>query len=192
MTEASNSARGWRAQAPGLPVGAVHQFHPSCASGDGITSGMLLTQKLLRRLGYDSEIFCEGIPPGFAGRVLHPSKLEDRPGDVLFFHHSLGYRNLQWIENVSARKVLVYHNITPDFLLEGDLRTISRLGRDQLQEIRPLFEASIGDSEENAKELEALGYRHVKVLPLLVDLPVNRAKSDEPASTVRLLSALRA
>ena len=68
-------------------------------------------------------------------------------------------RPRQWLKNVLARKVLVYHNITPDFLLEGDLRTISRLGRDQLQEIRPLFEASIGDSEENAKELEALGYR---------------------------------
>ncbi len=131
---------------------------------------MFLAQKILRRLGYESEIYCEQIPTELSSLVQHASKLEDRPGDVLLFHFSLGYQNIQWLKNVLARKVLVYHNITPDFLLEGGLRNASRIGRDQLQEIRPLFEASIGDSEENAKELEALGYRHVKVLPLLVDL----------------------
>lgn len=172
MMDASNTASGWRATGVGAtPVGAVHQFHPSCAHGDGITNGMFLTQKLLRRLGHESEIYCEHIPPELAGAVQHASKLEDRPGDVLLFHHSLGYPNLQWLKDVRARKVLVYHNITPDFLLpQGALRSLSQLGRDQLQDMRPLFEASIGDSEENAQELEAMGYRHVRVLPLLVDL----------------------
>jgi glycosyltransferase involved in cell wall biosynthesis len=158
-------------------------MHPGCALGDGITKGMFFTQKLLRRLGYESEIFSESIPPALAGEVNHVSKLQDRPRDLLLFHHSLGYRNLQWLKSLSCRKVLVYHNITPDFLLpEGDLRELSSLGRDQLQEIRPLFEAAIGDSEENARELEAMGYRDVRVLPLLVDL--DRYTSPQPNRSV--------
>jgi glycosyltransferase involved in cell wall biosynthesis len=176
------------------PLGAVHQFHPACQSGDGITNGLFLTQKLLRGLGYESEIFCEHIAPELVSRVHHPSKLEDRPGDVLLVHHSLGYRNARWLKDVRARKVLVYHNITPDFLLpEGDLRELSRLGRDQLQELRPLFEMSIGDSEENADELRALGYRNVRVLPLLVDLSKyqsvqpNRAVIEPLQDTVNIL-----
>ncbi len=172
MMDASNTASDWRSASPAdRRIGAVHQFHPACQSGDGITNGLFLTQKLLRGLGYDSEIYCEHIAPELSSLVHHPSKLEDRPGDVLLFHHSLGYRNLQWIKGVSARKVLVYHNITPDFLLpEGDLGQLSRLGRDQLQEMRGLFEMSIGDSEENSEELRSLGYQNVRTLPLLVDL----------------------
>ena len=158
-------------------------MHPGCALGDGITKGMFFTQKLLRRLGYESEIFSESIPPALAGEVNHVSKLQDRPRDLLLFHHSLGYRNLQWLKSLSCRKVLVYHNITPDFLLpEGELRELSSLGRDQLQETRPLFEAAIGDSEENARELEAMGYRDVRVLPLLVDL--DRYTSPQPNRSV--------
>ncbi len=195
MMTASNAVSGWpAARAVPSPIGAVHQFHPSCASGDGITNGMFLTQKILRRLGYQSEIYCENIPPELEPVVHHASKLEDRPGDLLLFHHSLGYRNLHWLKRVAARKVLVYHNITPDFLLpEGDLRELSRLGRNQLQEVRSLFEASIGDSEENAQELEALGYRDVRVLPLLVDLdrsgahPPNRGLVNSLQDSVNIL-----
>jgi glycosyltransferase involved in cell wall biosynthesis len=169
--DASTRTAHWHVGAHAHARRSVGAFHPACQSGDGITNGLFLTQKLLRGLGYESEIFCENITPELMSRVKHPSKLEDRPGDVLLFHHSLGYRNLQWLKRVAARKVLIYHNITPDFLLpEGDLRELSRLGRDQLQEMRPLFEVSIGDSEENAEELRALGYRDVRVLPLLVDL----------------------
>ncbi len=166
-----------------MPIRAVHQFHPACAEGDGITSGLLLTQKLLRRLGYESEIFCEMIPPEFASRVRHLSTREDSADDVLLFHHSLGYRHIEWLERVSGLKVLVYHNITPDFLLpEGELRALSRLGRDQLQTLRPLFAASVGDSEENAAELRGLGYRDVRVLPLLVDF--ERTATIQPTRAV--------
>lgn len=183
MMDGSPTARERSASSGGaLPFGAVHQFHPACASGDGITSGLFLTQKFLRNLGYESEIFCEHISPELASVVLHHSKREDRPGDVLLFHHSLGYRNIQWLKNVSALRVLVYHNITPDFLLpDGELRELSRLGRNQLQELRRLFEASVGDSEENAAELRALGYRDVRVLPLLVDLDRYATLKPNPA-----------
>jgi len=46
----------------------IHQFHPSVGFGDAISNHILDIQKILRRAGYQSEIFCEHpTPADFAG-----------------------------------------------------------------------------------------------------------------------------
>lgn len=154
-----------------MKVDAVHQFHPSCTVGDGITNGMLYAQRILRSLGYESEIYCDHIHHALSGRVKPSADFCDASGQILFIHHSLGYENEAWLHQLKTPKVLVYHNITPEHLLpeEGSLRSLSRLGREQLGRWKEEFIGAIGDSELNSEELRENGYPAPVTLPLLVD-----------------------
>ncbi|MDP4028809.1 MAG: glycosyltransferase [Gallionella sp.] len=154
-----------------MKIDAIHQFHPCCDAGDGITNGMLYAQRILRSLGYESEIYCDHIPRAL-NRIIKPSaNFCDTSGQILLVHHSLGYENDAWLHRLKTPKVLVYHNITPEHLLpaEGPLRFLSRLGREQLGRWKDGFAGAIGDSELNSAELCENGYATPVILPLLVD-----------------------
>ena len=154
-----------------MQIKAIHQFHPSCNTGDGVTNGMLFTQRMLRKLGFESDIFCENIPVEMEASVRHLALLSSRKNYLLFVHHSLGYKNGGRLKTINAPKVLVYHNITPPDLLpeQGDLRQLSMFGREQLIDWVPDFLGAIGVSESNSAELKSAKYENVSTIPLLVD-----------------------
>lgn len=156
---------------------AVHQFHPGCAFGDGVTNGMLFTRGLLRELGFHSEIYCAEIPPEMRGEIRPAAEFAERPEDILLVHHSFGHGYGAWIELLRCRLVLVYHNVTPEaFFPDGsEGQRMSRLGRAQLPLWRDRFEAAIGDSVLNTQELAGLGYTKLEAIPLLVDVEAVRA-----------------
>jgi glycosyltransferase involved in cell wall biosynthesis len=69
--------------------------------------------------------------------------------------------------------VLVYHNITPaEFFLgwSRELASLCHHGRRELRAFVPRTELALGVSEFNRRELEAVGFRHSGVLPILPDL----------------------
>lgn len=156
---------------------AIHQFHPSCGAGDGVTNGMIFTRRLLRQLGFQSDIYCENIPDELKVDICHLSALTRQSDYLLLAHHSLGYDNAQWLKDLAAPKVLVYHNITPAHLLpeDGPLRRLSALGRQQLIDWAPDYLGAIGDSDNNSAELRDAGFSNVTTLPLLVDTDLVRA-----------------
>lgn len=152
-------------------IPAIHQFHPACASGDGVTNGMLFTRRLLMAMGFESEIYCDHIPPVLRNEIRSRNELRPDTTDLLLLHHSLGYRDFQWLSAFAGRCILVYHNITPAELLpaEGPWRELSVLGRQQLRSWRPWFCDAWGDSSLNTEELREAGYSQAQTLPLLVD-----------------------
>jgi glycosyltransferase involved in cell wall biosynthesis len=154
-----------------MQIKAIHQFHPSCSSGDGVTSGMFFARRLLRQLGYQSEIYCDHVPDDLKHDVQLLPRLTRQTDYLLLVHHSLGYEHHHWLQDNPAPKVLVYHNITPAHLLpeEGPLRRLSVLGRQQLVDWQPYFMGAFGDSDSNSDELRAAHYPHVTTLSLLVD-----------------------
>lgn len=154
-----------------MKINAIHQFHPSSAFGDGVTNGMLYTQRLLRSLGFESEIYCDHIPLELTARIRPAEAFRDAPRQMLFVHHSLGYEKEAWLRDLRTPKVLVYHNITPEQFLpvDGPWRHLSRLGREQLGRWREWMVGAIGDSELNSAELRDNGYAAPATLPLLVD-----------------------
>ena len=168
---------------------AVHQFHSGTAVGDAITNAMLLTRHVLRGLGYHSLIFAEHVDPALADEIHPVTDLPDSAGYVLILRHSMGHGALDRLLALPARKVLVYHNITPPDLLDDPfLQEHARLGRRQLEQLRPAVDAALADSEYNALELRRLGFASVSACTLLFDLDAlaagRRARPPLPVFTV--------
>lgn len=161
---------------------AIHQFHAGSADGDGVTNSMFFTQRLLRELGFESEIFCEHVDPALTHRLRPMAEFPDRPGDVLLLHHSTGHEHGAWVQGMQSRPVLLYHNITPPELMPQQSaadRHYAELGRRQLREWRDRVAGAIAVSPYNARELHEAGYEDVRVLPLLVDLDhIQRSETD--------------
>jgi FkbM family methyltransferase len=156
----------------GHSIRKVHQFHSGSNSNDAITNSMLLIQRQLRRLGYESDIFVEHRDHRLAEELFEMEDLPLHGNYVLIVHHSMGYDACEYIAALSARKILIYHNITPPEFLNDIPEAIpyANLGRQQLSYLRPHMTAALGQSELNALELRAHGYAAPVVCPLLFDV----------------------
>ncbi|SEE95443.1 methyltransferase, FkbM family [Rhizobiales bacterium GAS191] len=151
---------------------AVHQFHAGSAVGDAVTNAMFIMQRLLRRLGYRSEIFVEHRDPRLADRLLEIGDLPYGDDYALIVRHSTGYDAFPAIMSLPAPKILIYHNITPPEFLEDApaLAAYAALGRRQVAQMRSLVSAALADSEYNALELRRMGHEEAAACPLLFDL----------------------
>ena len=153
------------------PVHAVHQFHSGSAVGDAITNAMLMLRAALRAMGYDSEIYVWDRDDALAGELRTLDALPRHDGYVLLAHYSMGYGAFDQVIALPARKVLVYHNITPpEFLAHiPRVQANARLGREQLATWRRHAVAALADSEYNAIELRSLGFHAARACALLFD-----------------------
>ena len=149
---------------------AVHQFHSGTAVGDAITNQMLDLRRVLRELGYESEIFAEHIAPGLHDRIHSVHGYRGPETDLILLHHSMGYEAFDDVIALPNDIVTVYHNVTPEQYFESEsVRRHIRLGREQLMTLarRSLF--GIAVSNFNRREMLAVGFRRVEVLPVRVD-----------------------
>lgn len=176
---------------------AIHQFALSVSFGDGISNGMLFTQRLLRAAGITSQIYAVDVDPALSEQVLPhtafaPSTGADTEAPVLLVHHGIGCPVEDWLAALPAVKVLVFHNITPAHFFAADdpIQPMLAEGWAQLQRWREWLSGAIADSQTNLDVLLDYGYapERCAVIPLLVDLqalrqrlPVAQARPlDEP------------
>jgi glycosyltransferase involved in cell wall biosynthesis len=149
---------------------AVHQFHSGTAEADAITNHMLQLQGLLHELGMESEIYAEHIAPGLRDRVRSIHGYAGSESELLLLHHSMGYSAFDDVVTLPNDVVVVYHNVTPEQYFEDEsTRRHIRLGRDQLKVLayRALFGVAV--SNFNRREMLAVGFRRVEVMPVRVD-----------------------
>lgn len=151
----------------------IHQFTPSIASGDGVSNGLLYIQKLLKELGFNSNIYVarEHIDIELKHEIYHIDEYKPSKNQILFYHHSIGHAYHDRIMKFEDKKVMIYHNITPPHFFKHNkyIQELCILGREQLANSAKYFVASIGDSHYNCKELQANSYPNPIALPLLVD-----------------------
>jgi glycosyltransferase involved in cell wall biosynthesis len=155
----------------------VHQLLAALSYGDAISNEALAIQAHLRRAGYDSDIFAEGVHPRMAhlARPLWQYPDVSSPETVCLFHFSIGSAAGRLIHHAPDRLVAIYHNITPAHFFLGfhpHLAGLCYHGRRELASFAPRTELALGDSELNRRELEAAGFARTAVLPIVLDLDV--------------------
>ncbi|MFH1477547.1 MAG: glycosyltransferase [Verrucomicrobiota bacterium] len=172
---------------------AIHQFVAGFTAGDAISNEALTLRALFRRWGYAAEIFCEPNHTGPARRkeARDAARAAEivAPDDIMLLHLSIGSAVNDIFAGLACRKVLRYHNITPAHFFRGLQEKLARdlaWGRDQARTLAKTAEVNMADSQFNARELIALGYPAVQVLPLVLDFDAINTRADR-----RVLRALR-
>ena len=152
----------------------INQYTPNIAYADSISNSMLYIQKMLREMGFSSNIYMGATYTdlNFKHNLYHIDEYEEDEQNLLIYHFSIKDPHHKKIMGFKDKKVLIYHNITPShfFKKEPHLQELCDIGREQLKNASSYFIASLADSSYNAKELYAYGYKNVKVLTLLVDM----------------------
>lgn len=153
----------------------AHQFVTALSYGDAIGDYTLEMQEILRRNGYQSEIFSEIVHPKMAKHVkpLHEYELHESDDTLMVVHFSIGSELGNILPHFKGKKMLIYHNITPHqwFLDINSLLAYQCLvGRKQLEILRDFCPVALADSEYNRQELESLGFRQTGVLPIRLNL----------------------
>lgn len=152
----------------------IDQIVMGAAPGDAITSMAVRLREACRYFG-PSDIYALHIAPEAGrGTDIDAHQVLDigsySADDVVIYHSSMGDpRVTQILENCRARLIVHFHNITPHSYFVGvneSLAMSSLWGREELSRLLDRCVAASADSEFNAAELGALGYRDVHVSPV--------------------------
>jgi glycosyltransferase involved in cell wall biosynthesis len=168
----------------------IHQILAAASPGDAITTAALEYRSVLRQVG-PSDVFARHIAPGVAAEVKPLSECgADGSSGLLVYHASIGEPAVSaFLQSRTEPIVLVYHNITPAKYFEDLDPTFAELlvlGRIELEQLRSRVVMTIAASRYNAAELEAIGYRDVRVIPPVVD-PYRLAHTLPDAGTLSYL-----
>jgi len=152
----------------------VHQVLATLGYGDAIGHEVLGIQRVLRRAGYESEIFVETADPRLEPLTIDYMEMVGTitPEDILIHHFSIGSRASRTAYAQPGRMALVYHNITPPEYFLGVHKELVKLcfwGRRELTAYIGRCDIALGDSEFNRRELETLGFHSTGVLPVVPD-----------------------
>jgi len=153
---------------------AVHQVLATLGYGDAIGNEVLGIQRVLRRAGYESEVFVETADRRLRHLTRNYLKLPDASAadNILIHHFSIGSRASRIAYALPDRMILVYHNITPpEYFVDVHPLLVQQcfLGRRELGFYSSRCDLALGDSEFNRSELDAAGFPRTGVLPVVPD-----------------------
>lgn len=164
----------------------IHQVLVSASPGDAITNEAFELRTTLRDVG-PSDIYARDVDPALSGEVKPLSHFGLHPGahpetDLLVLHASIGEPDvLAFLLERPERLVLRYHGLSPPEDFRDDdpgFAGLLEAGRDEVAALARRTTAALAVSGYNAAELEALGYRDVRVAPLVID--IGRITTTEP------------
>src|SRR5881409_1046700 len=139
------------------------------APGDAMSNHVFALRKKIRHWGYDSLAYAVEAKPGVADvRSYRRLFREVKPDDLLIVHFSMGSEVVDQLIKIPARRVLVYHNITPPEFFSGinpHAAAFARLGLRQMEQIAPAIDLAIGVSAFNRQDLDDMGFRKTAHVP---------------------------
>ncbi len=151
----------------------IDQLVPAFHRGDAIGDTASHMKAFFRSQGFSSGIYSLDRDKGLEAEALPFAEFPaPGPEDVTILHFALPSSLTQGFARLKSRKVLIYHNITPESFFapfSSEMARICRLGREELAFLSPIVDLGLADSEYNRRELEDLGYRKTDVLPLFID-----------------------
>ncbi len=151
----------------------VVQMLPTMAYGDAVGNDTIALKDALESAGYETEIYAENIDPRLPKGTVHSySEYGERPEDVIIYHMSIGSNIGNTVRHANAKKIVVYHNVTPAHFFEPYNKNLANLCRTGIEEVKAFADVPdlcIADSNFNRNDLMHLGYKtDIKVLPILI------------------------
>ena len=152
----------------------IHQVLAGAAERDALTNHALAAQRVIRDMGFASEVFVEDAhisPEG--GTRVHEHTTWDavaQTGDLAIVHYSIDSPAFDYALDRAAKSAVHYHNVTPAELLWRDLPALAaqcRDGRTRLGEMTGRVVRSASDSQFNAQEMLALDLPPADVVGIL-------------------------
>lgn len=154
----------------------ANQWLPGFASGDAISNDALVLQDVIKSRGCKSEIFCPNrhVSPKVRSLCkdweIYPDYSSKE--NIVIYHFSIGSPLSERFKTIPDKKVLIYHNITPDKYfnsINAEKALVLYQGRKELQTLKDVPQLALADSEYNRKELEEWGYKNTAVLYPFLD-----------------------
>ena len=151
---------------------AIHQLLAGFAQGDAISHEALAIREIARSAGFASDIFApeDRIAPDAGNACLPLHEYAGTSSEMVIGHYSIDSAANQTFLLSPAKRILIYHNVTPpEFFGPFDPAIASQLtqARVGLDKIARHADAVWADSAFNASELREMGIPDVKVFPLL-------------------------
>ncbi len=152
----------------------IFQILPVLAFGDAVGNDTRALKDALTEAGYDNDIYAavidERLPKGTAQPYDMMEKIED--DDIVIYHLSTGHELNEKFKKLGGRKIILYHNVTPEKYFKEYNRGAYLNCKNGLKDTRELAdtpEMAIADSEYNRQDLISYGYNcEIKVLPILI------------------------
>jgi glycosyltransferase involved in cell wall biosynthesis len=153
-------------------VKRIDQIVAGFAEGDAISSEAMLLRAVFQRMGVESQIYVvpDRVAPEASMRCRALDEYEGDDTDIVIHHYSIASPATDLFLSCPGKKVLMYHNITPESFFEGfDDRVVGvlRKAREDLVKVAESADEVWAVSRFNAFELGELGIENVKVFPLL-------------------------
>lgn len=161
--------------------GRIDQLLTGLADGDATSHAAFAMRDALRTLGYASDIYAvpELISASIRDACRDISTYVGGDADYAIHHYGMYSASTDQFMAARARKILLYHNVTPASYFRGysdDMVARLEHSRSRLAHVGRACEFVWADSAYNARELEALGVQNVRVLPLpFVSAPLDIA-----------------
>ncbi len=161
----------------------IHQILPNFAYGDAIGVDTLALKKILRSLGYNSNIYADIIHPKLQNEAIKRRYHKDQSDskNLLIYHFSVGSEITEYVMSVPDRLIIIFHNITPANWFFGNsphMTEVTAEGMDELIQLKDRCMVAWADSEYNASILREAGYDKVHVLPIIVEFSRLKIKAD--------------
>lgn len=152
----------------------IIQLLSTIAFGDAVGNDTIAVRQLIEDMGYDTDIYAQNIDrklkKGTAKSIDSLRKLNKR--DIILYHMSTGTDLNYKLVNYPGRKMMIYHNITPQNYFYGYSKAnydLTYMGRDGLNFLKDKMERCFADSEYNKTDLMETGYScPIDVLPIIV------------------------
>ena len=114
----------------------INQVLPALSYGDAVSNHAIEIRDILRKFGYDSNIYAKWIHPKVSKFAKPLNNYKKNAANIVIYHLSLaGLDVLDFVKRLPDTKVLIYHNITPHHYFEGIYDTLYNLckqGREEL------------------------------------------------------------
>lgn len=149
----------------------INQFHSGTAFGDAITNQMLEIQKIIKESGYESKVYAQFIDNKLSNKINNIKDYQGNEDNILIIHHSMGFDGFEDIVNLPDKKIMIYHNITPEKYIDDEYtKEYIRIGLQEAEDYRKYVDYVIAASNYNRQELIKMGHKNIDVMPVQISV----------------------